>query len=102
DVHDALLAAVRGSLLPLGCELEDGVEHVAHAYDRRLASPPLAEGGVDERPARRDPHPERAVVTEHDLLLGRLTENAHVRDSAVRRQEPRAGGIAPGLPADAS
>src|SRR5207247_63770 len=75
DVDDAALAAVRRALLPLWGELEHRVEHVPHAHDRRLLALALAERRVDERPAGRDAHPERAVVAEDDLLLGRLAEH---------------------------
>ena len=47
-------------------------------------APPVAEGGVDERAVRREAQPERAEVREHELLLGRLAEDAHVGDAAVR------------------
>ena len=57
-------------------------------------APALAERGVDERPARRDPQPERAEVAEHDLVLGRLAEDAHVGDAAVRDEVARAGRVA--------
>ena len=49
---------------------------------------------MDERPARRETEPERAEVGEHDLVLGRLAEDAHVRGSAVADQVPRAGRVA--------
>ena len=41
-----------------------------------------------------DAQPERAEVAEHDLALGRLAEQAHVGDAAVRDEVARAGGIA--------
>ena len=43
---------------------------------------------------RRDARPHRPVVAEHDALLGRLAEDAHVRDPAVGRQVAAAGGVA--------
>jgi hypothetical protein len=39
-------------------------------------------------------------VAEHDLLVGRLTEDAHVGHAAVRDQVSAAGGIAAVLRAD--
>src|SRR5581483_1007142 len=47
-----------------------------------------------------DPQPERTEVAEHDLALGRLAEQAHVGDAAVRDEVARAGRIAPELGAD--
>ena len=41
-----------------------------------------------------DAQPERAEVAEHDLALGRLAEQAHVGDAAVRDEVARAGGVA--------
>src|SRR6266516_329193 len=78
DVDDTSLPSIRRSLLPFRCELQNGTEHITHSYDRILVSPTLAERAMDERSARRDPHPERAVVTQDDLLLGWLAEDAHV------------------------
>ena len=43
---------------------------------------------------RPDAQPERAVVAEHDLALGRLAEQAHVGDAAVRDEVARAGRVA--------
>ena len=40
-----------------------------------------------------DAQPQRAEVSEHDLPLGRLAEQAHVGDAAMRDQVPRAGGV---------
>ena len=40
------------------------------------------------------PQPERAEVAEHELALGRLAEDAHVRDAAVRDEVARAGRVA--------
>ncbi len=45
-------------------------------------------------PVRPDAQPQRAVVAEHDLALGRLTEQAHVRHAAMGDQVSRAGGVA--------
>ena len=45
-------------------------------------------------PCGRDPQPERAEVAENDLRLGRLAEDAHVRDAAVRDEVARAGRVA--------
>ena len=42
----------------------------------------------------------RAEVAQHDLPLGRLAEQAHVRDASVRDEVARAGGVAPVLRAD--
>ena len=56
--------------------------------------PPLAEGGVDERAVRGEPQPKRAEVREHELVLGRLAEDAHVRDTAVRNEVARTGCVA--------
>ena len=41
--------------------------------------------------------PERAEVRKHELVLGRLAEDAHVGDAAVRDEVTRAGGVAPEL-----
>src|SRR5262249_57966166 len=43
--------------------------------------------------AHADAHPERTEVPEHDLSLGRLTEQAHVGDTAVRGEVPGARRI---------
>src|SRR6185437_16570715 len=94
DVDDSGLVAVRGASLPLWDPLLDGVQDGAHAQDRVLLGASAAERGVDERPACRQPHPDRAVVAEHDPLLGRLAEDAHVGDAAVRDQMARAGRVA--------
>ncbi len=96
DVDDRLRAAVRvlGIVLPHRDPLEHGIEHVAHANDRVLVPLPLAERRVDERALRRDPQPQRAEVTEDDLRLGRLAEDAHVRDAPVRDEVARAGRVA--------
>ena len=45
-------------------------------------------------PVRREPQPERAEVREHELLLGRLAEDAHVRGAAVPDEVARAGRVA--------
>ena len=45
-------------------------------------------------PWTRIAQPERAEVAEHDLALGRLAEQAHVRDAAVRDEVARAGRVA--------
>ena len=45
-------------------------------------------------PLRRDAQPERAEVAEHELRLGRLAEDAHVGDAAVRDEVARAGRVA--------
>jgi hypothetical protein len=39
-------------------------------------------------------------VAEHDLLLSRLAEDAHVRDGTVCREEARACGVAAVLAPD--
>ena len=62
---------------------------------------PLAERRVDEVAVDADPQPERAEVAEHDLALGRLAEQAHVRDAAVRDEIARAGRVAAVLRAPA-
>ena len=96
DVDDRRHAAV-GVLrigLPGRDPLEHGVEHLAHAQDRVLVALALAERGVDEVAVRRDAHPERPEVPEHDLRLGRLAEDAHVGDAAVRDEVARAGRVA--------
>src|SRR6266508_4187718 len=87
DVNDPLLPSIRRSLLPFRCELQHRVEHVTHSYDRILVPSTFAERGVDEWPAGRDPHPDRAIVAQDDLLLGRLAQDAHVGHCAVRREE---------------
>ncbi len=96
DVDDRLRAAVRvrGIVLPGRDPLEHGVENLACAQDRVAVAPPLAERRVDEVAVHADPQPERAEVAEHDLALGRLAEQAHVGDAAVRDEIPRAGRIA--------
>ena len=45
-------------------------------------------------PCVADAQPERAEVAEHDLALGRLAEQAHVGDAAVRDEVARAGRVA--------
>ena len=65
-----------------------------HAQDRVLVALALAERRVDEVAVRADAQPERAEVAEHDLALGRLAEQAHVGDAAVRDQIARAGRVA--------
>ena len=45
-------------------------------------------------PCDADPQPERPEVAEHHLALGRLAEQAHVGDAAVRDEIARAGGVA--------
>src|SRR6266508_4005522 len=94
DVDDARLVAVARPRLPVRDPLEHCAEHVAHPHDRVLLRAAAAEGGVHERPLRREPHPDRPVVAEHDPLLGRLTEHAHVGDAAVRDEVARAGRVA--------
>ena len=91
DVDDRLRAAVRvrGVVLPGRDPLEHRVEHLARAQDRVAVAPPLAEGRVDEVAVDADPQPQRAEVAEDDLALGRLAEQAHVRDAAVRDEVPR-------------
>ena len=64
------------------------------AQNRVLVALALAEGRVDEVPLHPDPQPESTEVAKHDLPLGRLAEQAHVGDAAVRDQIARAGGIA--------
>jgi hypothetical protein len=49
---------------------------------------------MDERTGRREPHPERAEVREHELVLGGLAEDAEVGDAAVRDEVSGPGGIA--------
>ena len=96
DVDDRLRAAVavRGIVLPGRDPLLHGREHLVHAQDRVLVALALAEGGVDEVAVHADPQPERAEVAEHDLALGRLAEQAHVGDAAVRDEVARAGRVA--------
>src|SRR5215208_3161805 len=85
DVDDRLRATVRvlGIVLPGRDPLEHRVQHFAHPQDRVLVALALAEGRVDEVARRRDSQPERAEVAEHDLLLGRLTQHAHIGEPAV-------------------
>ena len=45
-------------------------------------------------PLRRDAHPQRPEVAEHELRLGRLAEDAHVGDAAVRDEVARPGRVA--------
>ena len=66
----------------------------AHAQDRVLVAPARAERRVDERPVRREPQPQRAEVREHELVLRRLAEDAHVGDAAVRHEIARPGRVA--------
>src|SRR5207244_1988558 len=54
----------------------------------------LSERCVDEVAVRRDPQPERAEMSEDDLALGGLAEDAHVGDAAVRDEVARAGRVA--------
>ena len=49
---------------------------------------------MDERARRGEPQPERPEVGEHELLLGRLAEDAHVRGAAVADEVARAGRVA--------
>ena len=49
---------------------------------------------MDEGPGRREPQPKRPKVREHELLLGRLAEDAHVRCAAVAHEIARAGRVA--------
>ena len=99
DVDDrrARPVGVHRVLLPGRDPLEHGVEHLAHAQDRVLVAPALAERRVDEGAAAcADAQPERAEVAEHDLALGRLAEDAHVGHAAVARRgsasRPRSRG----------
>src|SRR5947209_10713139 len=96
DVDDRLGAAVRvrGAVLPRRDPLEHRIEHLMRAEDRVLAALALAERRVDEVALHADPQPQRAEMAEHDLALGRLAEEAHVRDAAVRDEVPRAGRVA--------
>ena len=96
DVDDRLRSAVgiRRIVLPRRDPLEHGVRHLVHAQDRVLAALALAEGGVDEVAVGANAQPERTEVTEHHLALGRLAEQAHVGDAAVRDQVPGTGRVA--------
>ena len=96
DVDDRLRAAirVRRIVLPRRDPLQHRVEHLVHAQDRVLVALALAERRVDEVAVHADAQPERAEVAEHDLALGRLAEEAHVGDAAVRDEIARAGGVA--------
>ena len=94
DVRDAAHVAVDHLLLPARQPLEHRVEHRAHPQDRVLVAPALAERRVDERPVRGEPQPQRAEVREHELVLRRLAEDAHVGDAAVRDEVARAGRVA--------
>ena len=100
DVDDRARAAVRvlGIALPGRDPLEHRVEHLAHAQDRVLAALALGERRVDEVALRRDAQPERAEMAEHDLPLGRLAEDAHVGDAAVRDEVARARRRSRGTP----
>src|SRR5262245_2436384 len=49
---------------------------------------------MDEVAADSEPCPERAEVPEHHLALGRLAEQAHVRNAAVCDEVARAGRVA--------
>ena len=89
DVDDAAPAAVGRPLLPLGCELEHRVEHVAHPDDRSRVALAFAERRVDERTARGDAQPERPVVSEDDFLLRRLAQHAHVGHRSVRGEKQK-------------
>src|SRR5437764_1075060 len=82
---------VRRIVLPRGNPLEHRIEHLVHPQERVLATTTLAERGVDEVAASRDPQPDRAEVAEHDLLLSRLPEDAEVGHPAVRDEIPRPG-----------
>src|SRR5204862_2970577 len=81
-------------LLPLVHPLAHRVQNLARAEDRVAIAPPLAERRVDEVAVHANPEPERAEVAEHDLALGRLAEQAHVRDASVRDEIARAGRVA--------
>src|SRR4051812_19060666 len=48
---------------------------------------------MDEVAVHADPQPERAEVAEYDPALGRLAEQAHVRDASVRDEVARPGGV---------
>src|SRR5206468_11383376 len=54
----------------------------------------LAERRVDEVAVRRDAQPQRTEVSEDDLALRRLAEQAHVGDTAVRDEIARPGRVA--------
>src|SRR6185437_10971830 len=99
EVDDAAGPVIFGAALPLGDPFEHVREHVLHPYDRILVQAPGGEGGVDEGPGGGDPGPHRAEVAEHDPLLGRLAEDAHVGDAAVRRQVAAARRVAAELAA---
>ena len=86
--------AFAGIVLPRRDPLQHGGEHLVHAQDRVLVALALAERGVDEVAVHADAQPERAEVAEHDLALGRLAEQAHVGDAAVRDEVARAGRVA--------
>src|SRR4029079_12542229 len=96
DVDDRLRAAVgvRLVLLPRRNPVENRLRHLVRAQDRVLAALPLAERRVDEVALDADAEPERAEVPEDDLALGRLSEQAHVGDTSVADEVPRARGIA--------
>src|SRR5262249_5201816 len=96
DVDDRLRTAiaVRRVVLPRRDPLEHGAGHLVEAEDRVLVALALTERGVDEVAVHADPEPERAEVTEDDLAFGRLAEQAHVGDAAVRDEVRRASGVA--------
>ena len=96
DADDRLRAAVRVRrvVLPRRDPFLHRRRHLVHAQNRILRALPLAERGVDEVAVDADAQPERAEVAEHDLALGRLAEQAHVGDAAVRDEIPRAGRVA--------
>ena len=57
--------------------------------------PPDGEGGVDERARDVESRSQSAPkCAEHELLLGRLAEDAHVRGAAVPDEVARAGRVA--------
>ena len=87
--------AVLGVLLPARDPLTHRAENVLHPENRVLVILVLAERGVDEVALRRDAQPERAEVSEHELALRRLADDAHVGDAAVPHEMARACRIAP-------
>src|SRR5258706_12458788 len=86
DVHNAWLAVVSSFFLPRGNPVINGVEELFHAENGAVVLLSAGECRVNVVAARREPHPNGAVVAKYELHIRGLTENAHVRQDAVIQQ----------------
>src|SRR5579862_6309358 len=100
NIDQATLAFVSGFLLEAGNPVGDGVENIAHAANGILFFVADGKSGVDVISASADPNPHRAVVSENNLHVGGLAQDAHVGQDAVIDHVVRAGAVAAILLAD--